>query len=97
MSSQSSPDGLASSTYKVSQRWSEAQEWELELWRKAQNKRGWKRLVWPVAGPVLRRPTDPRSGDNWNRWWRERFDHIDSPAGWGTPLSSGVGRTPTSG
>jgi SAM-dependent methyltransferase len=77
MSSQSSPDGLASSTHKVSpERWSEAQEWELELWKEAQTKRGWKRLVWPVAGPVLRR-LDPirASGDDWNRWWRQRFDH----------------------
>ena len=40
------------------------------------DKRGWKRLVWPVAGPILRR-LDPirASGDDWNRWWRERFDH----------------------
>ncbi len=76
MSSQSSPENRASSTLKVSpERWTEAQAWELALWKEAQQKRGWKRIVWPVAGPVLRR-LDPirASGDDWNRWWRERFD-----------------------
>jgi SAM-dependent methyltransferase len=79
VTSRSSPDGLTSSTFRVSsERWSEAQEWELALWREAQTKRGWKRLAWPVAGPVLRR-LDPirASGDDWNRWWRKRFDDYD--------------------
>jgi SAM-dependent methyltransferase len=56
-------------------RWREAQQWELSLWLDGQRKRGWKRLVWPVVAPVLRAINWRRAwGDDWNHWWRERFD-----------------------
>jgi SAM-dependent methyltransferase len=57
------------------ERWQEAQAWELEVWRDGYRKRGWKRLVWPVAAPVLRALNWRRAwGDDWNHWWKERFD-----------------------
>lgn len=56
-------------------RWREAQRWERALWVNGQRKRGWKRLVWPVAAPVLRAIGWKRAwGDDWNHWWAERFD-----------------------
>jgi SAM-dependent methyltransferase len=56
-------------------RWKQAQEWELAVWRNGHEKRGWKRLVWPVAGSVLRALNWRRAwGDDWNHWWKERFD-----------------------
>ena len=56
-------------------RWKQAQEWELAVWRDGHEKRGWKRLVWPVVGPVLRALNWRRAwGDDWNHWWKERFD-----------------------
>jgi SAM-dependent methyltransferase len=57
------------------ERWREAQQWELALWREGQEKRGWKRIAWPVVAPVLRALRWRRAwGDDWNYWWRDRFD-----------------------
>jgi SAM-dependent methyltransferase len=57
------------------ERWQEAQEWELALWREGQRKRGWKRLVWPLVAPALRALNWHRAwGDDWNHWWKSRFD-----------------------
>jgi SAM-dependent methyltransferase len=57
------------------ERWREAQQWELALWREGQRKRGWKRIVWPVVAPVLRAVGWRRArGDDWNLWWKDRFD-----------------------
>jgi SAM-dependent methyltransferase len=57
------------------QRWSEAQEWELGVWREGHEKHGWKRFVWPLAAPVLRRLGWRRAwGDDWNHWWKAQFD-----------------------
>jgi SAM-dependent methyltransferase len=63
-------------TRRVSaERWQEAQQWELSLWHEGQRKKGWKRLVWPVVAPVLRALNWRRSwGDDWNHWWKDRFD-----------------------
>lgn len=56
-------------------RWQEAQQWELEFWKGAQRKHGWKRIVWPLAAPALRALNWSRAwGDDWNRWWRDQFD-----------------------
>jgi SAM-dependent methyltransferase len=56
-------------------RWQEAQRWERSLWVNGQRKRGWKRVAWPVAAPVLRAIGWKRAwGDDWNHWWAERFD-----------------------
>lgn len=70
------PDGVHDSVRSVSaERWREAQEWELALWREGQRKRGWKRIVWPVVAPVLRALNWHRArGDDWNIWWKQRFD-----------------------
>jgi SAM-dependent methyltransferase len=58
-----------------SERWQEAQQWELALWQEGQQKRGWKRFVWPVIAPVLRAVNWGRAwGDDWNQWWKARFD-----------------------
>lgn len=57
------------------ERWREAQEWELEFWKGAQRKHGWKRFVWPVAAPALRALNWSRAwGDDWNQWWRDQLD-----------------------
>jgi SAM-dependent methyltransferase len=57
------------------ERWREAQRWERELWEQGQRKRGWKRVVWPVAAPVLRALGWRRVwGDDWNHWWKWQFD-----------------------
>jgi SAM-dependent methyltransferase len=57
------------------ERWREAQQWELAVWEKGQRKRGWKRLVWPLFAPVLRAVNWRRAwGDDWNHWWKDRFD-----------------------
>jgi SAM-dependent methyltransferase len=68
--------GGGPSTKKVGiERWREAQNWELELWREGQAKRGWKRIVWPVARPVLRALGWERAwGDDWNHWWKRQFE-----------------------
>jgi SAM-dependent methyltransferase len=70
------PEPDRSSVRSVTEeRWREAQHWELALWRTAQRKRGWKRLVWPVVAPALRALNWRRSwGDDWNHWWKSRFD-----------------------
>jgi SAM-dependent methyltransferase len=57
------------------ERWREAQEWELRHWDRAERKYGWRRLVWPVARPLLKLVGSKRAdGDDWNFWWRVRFD-----------------------
>jgi SAM-dependent methyltransferase len=64
------------STRRVTtERWREAQQWELALWQDGQRKRGWKRVVWPIVVSVLRaRPWRRAWGDDWNHWWKDRFD-----------------------
>jgi SAM-dependent methyltransferase len=94
MSGQHSSEIATHSTAKVTaERWNEAQKWELELWQKAQVKRGWNRLVWPVAAPILRRMDAERAfGDDWNRWWRARFDgYRFLPASLGQCVELGCG------
>jgi SAM-dependent methyltransferase len=57
------------------ERWREAQEWELDLWSEGHLKRGWKRVAWPVVAPALRALGWRRAwGDDWNHWWKDRFD-----------------------
>jgi SAM-dependent methyltransferase len=57
------------------ERWREAQEWELALWQRGLRKRGWKRIAWPVVAPLLRALNWHRArGDDWNHWWKSRFD-----------------------
>jgi SAM-dependent methyltransferase len=56
-------------------RWSEAQRWEFRVWQEAQTKRGWRRLLWPIAKPLLAVVGSDRGrGDDWNGWWAERFE-----------------------
>ncbi len=52
----------------------QAQRWELSVWRDADRKKGWKRLVWPLARPVLARTRGLPEHDDWNHWWAEKFD-----------------------
>ena len=60
------------------ERWRQAQEWELGLWVEGQRKRGWKRVAWPLLAPALRALNWRRAwGDDWNHWWKERFDGYD--------------------
>jgi SAM-dependent methyltransferase len=65
-----------SSVLEVSEaRWREAQQWELSVWREGQQKRGWKRVVWPLAAPILRALNWRKAwGDDWNHWWKRHFD-----------------------
>ena len=89
------PEGRsADSVRRVSpDRWREAQQWELALWREGQRKRGWKRLVWPVVAPVLRALNWRRAwGDDWNHWWKDRFDDYSFlPAQLGDFIELGCG------
>lgn len=56
-------------------RWRRAQDWELEFWRRAQQKRGWRRVAFALARPVLAATGSRRAtGDDWNHWWRATFD-----------------------
>jgi SAM-dependent methyltransferase len=56
-------------------RWREAQEWELGVWKEAQTRHGWRRFVVPVAQPILAAlGSDRGQGDDWNHWWADRFD-----------------------
>lgn len=56
-------------------RWIEAQEWEREFWERQEAHRGWRRLVLPIAAPVLRAVGSRRAtGDDWNIWWADKFD-----------------------
>ena len=57
-----------------------------------QQKHGWKRIVWPLAAPVLRALNWRRAwGDDWNHWWRDQFDVIRSPAHLGDCVELGCG------
>ena len=57
-------------------RWLEAQKWELSFWKRSQEKHGWRRVVWPLAAPILRAVNWQRAwGDDWNTWWAERFEN----------------------
>ena len=56
-------------------RWKRAQEWELDFWRREQQKTGVKGFALKVAGPLLRAIQSRRAtGDDWNEWWRDQFD-----------------------
>lgn len=57
------------------ERWRQAQAWELQHWTRAERKYGWRRLLWPIARPLLKLFGSKRAeGDDWNFWWRDRFD-----------------------
>jgi SAM-dependent methyltransferase len=59
-------------------RWNEAQAAERALWVESQRRRGWKRLAWPVARPLLAVVGSRRiTGDDRNLWWREQFDRFE--------------------
>jgi SAM-dependent methyltransferase len=75
------------------ERWHEAQQWELALWREGQRKHGWKRLVWPIVAPVLRAVNWSRAwGDDWNHWWKRGFDdYAFLPSELGDCLELGCG------
>ena len=79
------------------ERWAEAQGWELALWREGHRKRGWKRVVWPLVGPVLRKVDRRRVwGDDWNHWWKTQFDDYRFlPPHLGDSIELGSGPTNT--
>lgn len=57
------------------ERWKQAQEWELALWKRAQTRTGWRRFAYPILRPLLSvfRPKHV-TGDDWNEWWAKQFD-----------------------
>jgi SAM-dependent methyltransferase len=58
------------------ERWLQAQAWERDLWVTSQEKRGWRRVAWPVVKPMLRAMRWRRAwGDDWNHWWADHFDN----------------------
>jgi SAM-dependent methyltransferase len=58
------------------ERWLEAQRQELALWSEWRQGRGWRRLIWRFARPLLGRlGFDFGAGDDWNRWWADQFDN----------------------
>jgi len=54
-------------TVVTDDRWQQAQDWELEVWRNVQPASPVRSLLWAV---IRRRPLD----DDWNEWWRQQFD-----------------------
>jgi SAM-dependent methyltransferase len=67
----SSPSRITNVSHE---RWQQAQSWELALWERAEQKEGWRRPIWHLAGPVLRRIGFGSPGDDWNKWWSQQFD-----------------------
>jgi SAM-dependent methyltransferase len=69
-------EGVAGTTRRIeADRWRAAQAAELELWQRAQQKHGLRRLVWPLARPILRLVGSRKvTGDDWNLWWASQFD-----------------------
>lgn len=69
------------------ERWQEAQEWEQAVWDSANAKptgRAWLRQF-------IRRRV-PYPGDDWNHWWRQKFDHYRSiPAALDNVVEFGCG------
>jgi SAM-dependent methyltransferase len=65
-------------TKTSSKRWEEAQAWELSVWQEVERSRARKRYRLPIVGPILRRFRRHREGDDWNRWWAERFEHYQT-------------------
>lgn len=59
-----------------SERWKEAQEWELEFWNRENIPSPlWKRALRPLLVAVgLRPPRRAATYDDRNLWWRDRFD-----------------------
>ena len=52
------------------ERWKQAQEWELNLWR-SQNRT--KLFTWQELLKQLLRRTKSEHSDDWNFWWSEKF------------------------
>jgi len=75
------------------ERWLEAQQWELAFWKQSQQKHGWRRVVWPVAAPILRALNWDRAwGDDWNTWWAHHFeDYRFLPQRLGSAIELGCG------
>ena len=75
------------------ERWLEAQAWERDLWVTSQQRRGWRRLAWPVVRPILRAGGWHRAwGDDWNHWWANQFEHYRFlPADLGDYIEVGCG------
>jgi SAM-dependent methyltransferase len=55
-------------------RWQEAQQWEAGLWDETQRQRAkfGKNLIWRLLRSL--RLVDRYRGNDWNTWWRDRFD-----------------------
>lgn len=64
------------SVRKVStERWREAQQWELATWESGQRRRGWRKLAWSFLKPLLVALRSERvHGDDWNHWWAHQFE-----------------------
>ena len=57
------------------ERWQEAQEWELALWRRENNSHlSWRYYVRLLLGRLRLLPVR-EFGDDWNEWWACRFDN----------------------
>jgi SAM-dependent methyltransferase len=56
------------------ERWQQAQEAEFKVWRREERSFGtwgaFKRLIKKLLGRQIHQP-----GDDWNYWWKEKFDH----------------------
>jgi hypothetical protein len=57
------------------QRWEEAQQWECSHWVRTQQARAryGKNWIWRILRLFGRVPK--YRGDDWNLWWKERFDN----------------------
>lgn len=75
------------------ERWQRAQEWELAFWSRAEKRRGWRRLAYPLLKPILAPFGHHRIvGDDSNLWWRSQFDDYSFlPANLGAYIELGCG------
>jgi SAM-dependent methyltransferase len=56
------------------ERWAQAQTWESEFWSRAERRRGWRKIAYPLVRPFLLATGNAHAlGDDSNLWWRDQF------------------------
>ena len=86
-------DTTSSSKRVSSERWKQAQDWELVLWESIERKKGWKLPIWIVLRPFFRLLGLPGGArDDYNYWWEEQFGYYRYlPARIGNYIELGCG------
>lgn len=82
-------------TWQVSQeRWQQAQDWELQLWRDADRSRiaSIRDMATKVMTSLGWRRNNARCRDDWNEWWADQFDQYQAiPLHIGSAIELGSG------